>query len=383
MTKKLSVLSLAVALTLGLVAFISGSAGRGAASPASNALNALPASDIVVTVDTQRLLSETLPAVLVDNPTLLAKVNEKIERCNQELGIDLRNVDSVAVGLRFNSSSNDDFDGVAIVRGRFNAGEAIDAGLAAAKRKNELQKTEEQYEGKTIIVITPQRIRKTESTSSTANSNGKEETVAVLSGSPADANALRTKSAPQENEPTTQYDVKVRSKQETVAVVALDANTIAAGDLKSVRAAIDASLGRERVDDELVRMATQNPSALVGFSGRIPTSVTEKIAASNRGTESKYMASIREFYGSFSTTGADAQTFIAVRTENAGQAHDISQALNAMKLLSGFSMTRPAKGELISLADVLKDLSITSQDNEVQIKLNIKQKDIAPFMRRF
>ena len=34
-----------------------------------------------------------------------------------------------------------------------------------------------------------------------------------------------------------------------MAVVALDANTLAFGDLKSVRAAIDASLGRERVDD--------------------------------------------------------------------------------------------------------------------------------------
>jgi hypothetical protein len=405
MKKRIYVLSLTLALGLGLVAFISGYAGRGsAAAPGNDAISALPASDIVVTVDTQRLLSETLPTFFADNPSLLTKLNEKIERFNKETGVDLRTFDSVAVGLRFNSPSGNDFDAVVIARGHFNANQVIEAGFAAGEKKGEVQRREEQYEGKTIYIAVPQRrpARVTQKTTTNTNSTGdlklekNESRVAVLSGSPsvnanasqpalgevADSSGRSEVAVARRADDTNQYDVQVRAKKNTdeMAIVALDVNTIAAGDLKSVKAAIDASMGRSRVDDELVRMATQNPSALISFSGKIPQSMTEKMSAAKGGPEAKYLASIRQFYGSFNTVGTEAEAFVAVRTENASQASDISQALNAMKLLGGFSVARPSKAEVRSLADVLKDLSITATGNEVQIKLNIKQKDLAPFV---
>ena len=371
MKKKIYALSLAVALLLALVAFISGTALRAASSQSNNALASLPASDIVITIDTQRLLSETLPVMLADNPTLLAKVNDKIARFNQESGIDLRTFDSLAVGLRFKSPAADNFDAVVIANGHFNSNQVLDAGFAAAKKKGEFQKRDELYEGKTIFVILPQQRKST--TSSAGKTDGS--STAVLTAEP----PAKTSDAPR-------FEAEVRTgrnRSEQMAVVALDANTLAFGDLKSVRAAIDASLGRERVDDELVRMATQNPTALVGFSGKVPASLTEKMEKSDKEMESKYIASIRKFYGSFSTTGTDAETFVAVQTEKPNQAQDISQALNAMKLLSGLGMAHPSRGDVRSLAGVLKDLSITAQGNEVQIRLNIKQKDLAPFVRRF
>lgn len=403
MKKKIYVLSFVVALALGAVAFISGYAGRSAAA-VNNAASALPASDIVVTVDTQRLLGETLPAFFADNPALLAKVNQKIERFKADVGVDLRTFDSLAVGLRFSSPSGHDFDGVVIARGHFDANQVIDAAFAAGQKKGEVERREEQYEGKTIYIAVPQRRKQSDkrhtvpsNTDVVVNSNGSDGGGAVLMASPstsasASQPALGEKAAEdsagqtravirQRGAEMGQYDVKLDTQQkEQMAVVALDANTIAVGDAKSVRAAVDASLGRARVDDELVRMATQNPSALIGFSGRIPQSMTERMNSAKGGPEAKYLASIRQFYGSFNTTGTDAEAFVAVRTENAAQATDISQALNAMKLLGGFSVARPSKAEVRSLADVLKDLSITAQGNEVQIKLNIKQKDLAPFM---
>ena len=386
MKKKIYVLSLAIALMLALVAFISGTSMRAATSPSNDAAAALPASDIVVTIDTQRLMNETMPVMLAENPALLAKVNEKIERFNKESGIDLRTFDSLAVGLRFKSPSANNFDAVVIARGHFNANQVLDAGFAAAKKKGEFQKKDELYEGKTIFVILPQQ---RQSTSSNRSGRAGEIRGAIISTEPSvKTNDAASSSATEKQESSApRYEVEVRkgrSHSEPMAVVALDANTLAAGDLKSVRAAIDASMGRERVDDELVRMATQNSSALVGFSGKIPPSVTERLEKSGKGVESKYMASIRKFYGSFSTIGTDAETFVAVQTDKANEAQDISQALNALKLLGGFStMVQPGRGDVRSLAGLLKDLSITAQGNEVQIKLNIKQKDLAPFMRRF
>ncbi|MBD0326533.1 MAG: hypothetical protein ICV68_08875 [Pyrinomonadaceae bacterium] len=404
MKKKIYALSLTLALTLSLVAFISAYSGRGsAAAPVSDAVSALPASDIIVTVNTARLLSETLPTFFADNPSLLAKLNEKVERFNKETGVDLRTFDSLAVGLRFNSPSGHDFDAVVVARGHFNANQVIDAGFAAGEKRGEVQRREEQYEGKTIYIAVPQRKQSDKrhtvpaNTEVGVNSNGREGGAVLMANPNTGANtsqaslgekaetdgAERTKvvirqRANDMNQAAVEYK---RKGPDEIAIVALDANTIAAGDLKSVKAAIDASMGRSRVDDELVRMATQNPSALISFSGKIPPSMTEKMTNAKGGPEAKYLASIRQFYGSFNTVGTDAEAFVAVRTENASQASDISQALNAMKLLGGFSVARPSKAEVRSLADVLKDLSITATGNEVQIKLNLKQKDLAPFVR--
>lgn len=356
MNRKFYLLSFALALTLALAAFISGTVSRSAASADSNALSALPASDIVITIDTQRLMNETLPVIFADKPDLLAKVNEKIEKFKKDSGIDPRTIDSIAVGLRFTTPSAKDFDAVVIARGHFNSTEVIDAGFTAAKNKHEAQKREEQYEGKTIFVLEPVR-----------------DTAPVTDSDEAAASS----------DESDKVDIQVKQDSEQMAVVALDANTIAAGKLKSVRATIDASMGRNRVDDELVRMATLNSSAHVGFSGRIPQSMSEKMAASSRGPEGKYFASIREFYGSFSAVGTDSETFVAVRTEKAGDAQDISQALNALKLLGGFGMGQSEKGAADPVAALLKGLSITTQDNEVQIKLRFNQKDLAPFIRGF
>ncbi|MDX6694056.1 MAG: hypothetical protein QOF02_1659 [Blastocatellia bacterium] len=362
-----------MALTLATV--ISGFAGRTAAPASSGALSALPASDIVVTIDTQRALSEALPSILSDNPGMLAKINNKIEAFNKETGIDLRTFDSLAVGLRFRSQSTKDFDAVVVSRGHFNASEVIDAGFASAKNKNDFQRAEEQYEGKTIFVLKPV---KHEAGKQEGDEGAKSNAVAVSKKS-------ETKiGADSSQEQAAQYNVKVRTTSEQpMAVVALDANTIAVGDLKSVRATIDASMGRERVDDELVRMATQNSSALVGFSGRIPAAVKEKMLAGKGGPETKYIASIREFYGSFGLLGTETESLVAVRTENAAQANDLGKALSALKMLSSLGMPRFGANESNIIAEAVKGLTITTQDNEVQLKLNMNQKVFAPFVRGF
>jgi hypothetical protein len=170
---------------------------------------------------------------------------------------------------------------------------------------------------------------------------------------------------------------------EKFAIAAIDANTIAVGSLESVRAAIDASLGRNRVDDELVRLASSSPNAAISFSGRIPHSVAEKSAANN--PFGKYFASIREFYGSFSAQGNEAESFIALRTEKVEQAGDISQALNSMKSLVGLGFAQSAdnSAKANSLADLLKNVTITTQGNEVQINAKFQPGSLAPLMRHF
>jgi hypothetical protein len=168
-----------------------------------------------------------------------------------------------------------------------------------------------------------------------------------------------------------------------VALAVLDSNTLAIGELEGVRAAINASLGRERVDDELVRLATQTPNAVVGFSGNMPQGLLKK-ASSNTSIE-KYVASIRQFYGSFNANGTDAETLVTLRTETAAQASEIGQSLNAIKSFAGLSglASRGNEAKADSIGEILKGLSITTQGNEVQIDVKVPQGSFAPFMRTF
>jgi hypothetical protein len=344
---------LAFALTLlAAMAFVVGRNSGASAASSSAALFALPSSDFVIHIDTRRALGETLPSLLSGNTALLARMNSHLEKFERETGINPRVFESVAIGGKIGSAKSRDSRTVVIARGSFNSDQLLETAFASAKAKGEkIQKEEQVYEGKRIILI---------------SSNRKSRAGAEVS----------------EDADTAKSNVAPRNDRMVLAVI--DSNTLAAGDLQGVRAAIDASLGRERVDEELVRLATQTPGAVVGFSGRLPQGFAAKASPNN--TIEKYFASIRQFYGSFSVNGTDMDSLVAVRTETPEQAAEIGQALNTIKTLSAFGFSRSSGGDgakANSLADLFKGLTITTQGNEIQINVRIPQGSVAPLLHTF
>jgi hypothetical protein len=333
---------------LAAVAFVVGRSAGTRAAGATSALAALPASDFVISVDAQRALNETLPALLAVNPTALAKFNAELDEFQRKTGINPRSLESIAVGGSFTPGNpRNDTRSVVIARGSFKSDELLEGAFAAAKAKDpNFQKAEQQYEGRTIFLL-----------SSTRNVKGE-----IDSGK-------------------TFAEVLSESKGEKMAVTALDSNTIAAGGLEGVRAAIDASLGRNRVDDELVRLASETPGAVVSFSGRVPPNAGVKVGDS---AIEKYFASIRQFYGSFDADGADAQARLTLRTETAEQASDLGQALNTLKGLAAFGFSHSGgSAKDASVGDLLRSLSVTTLNNEVQISVKVPQASFAPLVKTF
>ncbi|HYG81372.1 MAG TPA: hypothetical protein VD861_13335, partial [Pyrinomonadaceae bacterium] len=279
-----SLLAFALA-ALAAVAFAVGHNQGTRAAGADSALAALPASDFVIGIDAQRALSETLPALLSSNPAALAKLNAKLEEFQHKTGINPRTFESIAIGGSFAPGKpHGGASAVVIARGSFRSDELLETAFAAAKAKDpHIQREEQQYEGRKIFLLY--------STRTPADDARDGKTIAQV-----------------------EARAKARAKMEKFAVTALDSNTIAAGGLEGVRAAIDASLGRSRVDDELVRLASETPGAVIGFSGRVPPNAGAKVGNS---TIEKYLGSIRQFYGSFSADGADAQARLTLRAETA------------------------------------------------------------------
>jgi hypothetical protein len=422
MNRKFYFSFIAFALTLIVtVAFVVGHGAR-AASP-SSALSALPASDFIVVVDAQRALSETLPAILAGNPALLAKMNAELEEFEKKTGINPRLFDSLAVGGRLDASRSNTSHVVLVAHGSFKADEVLAAAFATAKTEgHQFQKEEQIYEGKTIFVISSGTQRKDES------GVGKIPTTPPLRAPQLPAAGIKVDPALYKSQPYDRFgdprsnvknsgadtkkdsgsgvgfgprkdagvsDLEVlegknsatlypKSGSDKFAITILDSNTLAMGDLESVRASIDASMGRNRVDDELVELATRTPNAVISFSGRLPQSASEKSEASGGDNPfAKYVASIREFYGSFDVNGSESETNINLRTENADQANDLSQAINSFKALAnlGLSQSAGSATQRDAFAAAIKGVSITAQDNEVRIAVRIPQASLAPLIR--
>lgn len=313
-----------------------------AATTASAQLASLPASDIIIFVDTQRLVSDTLPNFLANDPSLLARVNAKLDRFQKETGVDPRSFDSLSIGLRFNgTSAGSDFKFVAIAHGNFNAASLIDTAFETARKKENIGREEQTYEGKKIFVLT------------------------------------RTRAQDEDAAPSN------KTEEHRMAVAELDAGTIAVGDLESIRATVHP--GTARVEQTLVDLATRTPNAFAGFAGNLRPGAAQSFRLGN-GRASKLAASVRQIYGSLSTAGTAAETVLGLRTETSDQARDLAQAINGLKLASklGFGGHSGAgKEQAEAFSNLIEHLNVTSQGEEVEIKLNTTQSDIAPLMRRF
>jgi hypothetical protein len=340
--KRIYVSLIALAIMLGAVvpasSRTSGSASASASASPDTLTSSLPASDAIATIDIKRLLTDAMPRALDGNPQRLAEANAEIDRFKTRTGIDLRSFDRIAAGMRFDdkSSAATEASKVAVARGSFDSGAFVAAGRLAAKGKYR----EEKYQGKTVYIF------------------------------------------------TLDQQVKIfgvmNIKLVELAVSSLDANTLAMGDLSGVRAAIDASGGRGRVDPELVALATRNPQALIGFSANLPPSASENINIENDEI-TKNINSIKQIYGSVGMTPTGFDMLAVARTGNADQAQSLRDTIAAAKQLAGMLASRVSrssdKGKLVENA--LDNMKVTIQGNEVQINLELAQTDIATLVRGF
>lgn len=308
-------------------------AGTTAAS-AQDPLTMLPASDGVLVADVRRVLNEALPRALSSDPAKLAQVNADIDRFKTRTGVDLRSVERMAIGTRFNQvGQSTRMETVAIARGTFRADIIVAAGRLAAKDKYRTEK----YAGRNIYVFTlDEQMR--------------------LFGL---------------------FNMKLTD----VAVCVLDTHTLAIGQLARVREAIDASAGKARVGAELVQLATRTPNALIGFGSNVPAATIRDLGGIGLDSDeiSKSIASIRQLYGAIGMTGAGFDMQAVARTENAQSAKSLNDTITGAKEfispLVGQFLRNEAKAKLVR--NTLESLKVSTTGNELQIRLEVAQSDLA------
>lgn len=310
------------------------------AAPASAGLLAqLPASDAVMTVDVKRLLTEGLPRAYANNATELTRVNGEIDKFKEQTGLDARQFDRVAIGVRYGSapSGATTVDAVALARGTFNAGAFVAAGRIASDGKYE----EQHYAGKSVYVF------------------DLDEQVKLLG--------------------------LFKMHLTKLAVAQLDANTLAIGKIERVREAIDAASGRGRVSTDIAALATRNDGAIIGLGGNVPASATHGLDFLS-GEFRNSIASVRQFYGSVGTTTEGFQMQTTFRTTDAGSAKSLGDNIEALKQFAPLGIGRIARGDAEKarlLRGVVSATRISAQGSDLQISLNLAQDEFAALIGAF
>lgn len=321
---------------------------------------ALPASDMVMTIDVRRIMDEALPRMLVNAPLARARFNAELEKVRTKSGFDLRSIDRIVVGMGdFNmnlgnaaalGAGQNNMPGrfVAIAIGSFSAPVLI----AAARLASSGKYREERYAQSTLYTFELDKAAALE--------------------------ALSTMPAPE------------------ISLASLDAHTIAIGLPGSVRAAIDlhGGQGLSAANADLISMANNAPGALVGvgadvgaFTKRAATAArsVKKLeltpldnfgstnAAHASGSEneiSKALQAVRQVFFSVGMADRQFNVHVVARTEQSAQAQEL---VNLLEALRGFAESAKDP-KLRRMLDVVK---VFSQNNELQVSAEFAQADVA------
>jgi hypothetical protein len=309
---------------------------RTAAQPGSSLLSTLPPSDAVAIVKVKSVIDDAMPKLLAGNPAKLSEANAQIEHFKTRTGLDPRSFEEVAIGIRYTYPAEGvtKFRTIGVARGSFSAAALTAAGRIAANGKYR----EEHYQGKTIYIFSlDQQLR--------------------LFG---------------------MFDLNIGE----LAVSPLDANTLAVGDVSTVRDYIGMPRSRNRANAELIALASRDPNAIFGFGGNISPQLRKTLSLTNDAI-ARDLTAIRQVYGSVALSEKDLHVMVAAKTVDEYAARNLAGTVEGLKQFGGLFVNRLPAAKAAPARNALATMSITNQGNELQIRTSVAQTSLAPVFGGF
>ncbi len=300
-----------------------------------NSLSQLPEADAMMYVNPQRIINEVLPKFLTAKD--LEEMHKGFEAAKTQAGIDPARVEYLIIAIRFKKPTADlNFQApefMMVSSGDFSAEGLL--GLARMASQGKLR--DEKYGNKTIGLMTIEPIAKE-----------------------SEKNPL------------------LKSFTE-LGVVALNANTIAAGSPGYLRAAIDAGEGKERISSAAINWLVRDPNALLSFAGSPWGSFAKSFGM--LGTETTPRAprcesKIGDFYAALTM---DATNFMFRGVSNADNPDTAKILANLYTGLLQYA-TSSIKGP--GAQSVLKGLAITAEGDEVLLRADFSQQMVMEMIKQ-
>lgn len=300
----------------------------------------LPASDIVINLDAQRLFNTALPQIFSADPGALTKINAKLDELKDKTGLDLRQFQHVSAGIAAKrvSPKKVDFEPFIIARGTFNSG----ALLAVAKLTSKGKYQEKRIGSRTVYIFTPKEV--------------------------IEANKPKVKSS--------MLDIVLskiaKSLSREIALSAYDSNTLVIGSEARLREAFEK---KTTVSTEVLSMVYQNPNAVINFGGKFPNGLAGLIDIDNDEIGNN-IQSIRQMSGALTVENNQTQLEFTAKTLKEEQAQGLHEMLQGLQILGKAFLGNSKKTKDQIYVRMIESAEISRSGSQILFDLKVPQSDI-------
>ena len=304
------------------------------AALAQSALSSLPEADALIYISPQRILNDALPKAMPAAD--VTKMRAEFADMKKSLGIDPSSVEYLVIAIRFHKPAADlSFvapDVMAVAGGDFSA----DSLLTLAQLSLQDKVRTEKHGSKSMALMTVDPI------------------VAEAAKNP------------------------VFKPYTEVGAVALSPNSIALGNIRYLKSAIEASEGGTRISVETIQSLMRDPNVLLAATGAPLASFARSIGLFGTETtprEGRCDTSFGNFYAAVTMSGANYSLRGAMNADNPDTAKIITSLLSGL-LNQGISSVPDKKAQT-----VLQSIKMSAKENEVMIDADIPGQMIVDLLR--
>lgn len=300
----------------------------------SAALASLPEADALIYVNPQRILNEAAPRVMT--PADVTKMRASFADLKKSIGVDPATVEYLVIAIRFNKPAGDlNFvapDLMAVVGGDFSSDSLLTLGQLSLQDKVRVEK----YGSKSITVMKVDPI-----------------------------------AAQAEKNPILKPYVEL-------GAVPLSANSLAIGNLRYLKAAVDAAEGNGRISAATLESIFRDPNVLLAVSGA-PLAAFAKsfgfFGLENTSRASHCDTPFGNFYAAVTMNGNGFSLRGAMNADNPDTAKILNNLLSGL-MQQGISSVPDKQAQAI-----LQTLKMTTRENEIVWEADIPENVVADFIR--
>jgi hypothetical protein len=298
------------------------------------ALASLPEADAIIYASPQRILNEAAPRVMA--PAEVTKMRSSFADIKKAIGVDPATVEYLVIAVRFNKPAGDlSFmapDVLAVVGGDFSSDSLVSLAQLALQDKARVEK----YGSKSITMMKIDQI---------------------------EAEALKT--------PMLKPYVEL-------GAVPLSANSFAIGNLRYVKAAVDAADGNGRISAATLESLFRDPNVLIAASGAPLGAIAKSLGLlglENTSRESRCDTHFGNFYTAVTMSGTNFNLRGAMNADNPDTAKILYNLFSSL-MKQGIDAI-PDKGA----QSMLRSLKMTTRENEIVWEADIPEKVVADLIR--
>lgn len=304
------------------------------AQSGSAALASLPDADALIYVSPQRILNEAAPRVM--SPAEITKMRSAFADIKKSVGIDPSALEYLVIAVRFHKPAGDlSFvapDVMAVLGGDFSSDSLMTLGQLYLQEKVRVEK----YGTKSISLIT------------------------------ADPIAVQAAKNP------------IFKPYVEVGMVPLSANSVAIGNLRYLKSAIDAADGNGRINPGALESLMRDPNALIAASGAPLAAIAKSFGLfglENTTRESRCDTTFGNFYAAVTMNGSSFSLRGAMNADNPDTAKIIYNLLSGL-MQQGVNAVPDKQAQ-----SILQSLKMTARESEIVWEADIPDKLVADYLK--